>query len=95
MNFLFVRNICSGSGLVFIDPAALRRTTNHPAVAATQEPPTMSTTASSLARAFGIILRQVCHLFNTVNEMYANGSLHNLNISYQEANELHVSTQNQ
>lgn len=51
----------------------------------------MLTTASSLARAFGIILRQVCQLFNTVNEMYANGNLQNLNISYQEANELHVS----
>lgn len=51
----------------------------------------MLTTASSLARAFGIILRQVCQLFNTVNEMYANGTLHNVNISYQEANDLHVS----
>ena len=80
----------SGSGLVFIDPAALRRTTNHPVTAA-QEPATMAATASSLARAFGIILRQVCQLFNTVNEMYANGTLHNLNITYQEANELHVS----
>lgn len=80
----------SGSGLVFIDPAALRRTTNHPVTAA-QEPPSMLTTASSLARAFGIIIRQVCQLFNTVNEMYSSGNLQNLNISYQEANELHVS----
>lgn len=83
--------LTGGSGLVFIDPAALRRTTNHPAVTAAQEPPTMSTTASSLARAFGIILRQVCQLFNTVNEMYSNGTLHRMNISYQEANDLHVS----
>lgn len=51
----------------------------------------MATTASSLARAFGIILRQVCHLFNTINEMYANGTLNNLNMSQQEANDLHVS----
>lgn len=51
----------------------------------------MATTASSLARAFGIILRQVCHLFNTINEMYANGTLNSLNMSYQEALELHVS----
>lgn len=87
INFEF---LFSGSGLVFIDPAALRRTTNHPVTAA-QEPASMLTTASSLGRAFGIILRQVCQLFNTVNEMYANGSLHNLNISYQEANDLHVS----
>lgn len=84
--------LTGGSGLVFIDPAALRRTTtSHPTVTATQEPPTMSTTASSLARAFGIIVRQVSQLFNTINEMYASGNLHNLNISYQEANELHVS----
>lgn len=84
--------LTSGSGLVFIDPSALRRTTTgSAAVAATQEPPTMSTTASSLARAFGIILRQVCQLFNTVNELYSTGMLHNMNITYQEANELHVS----
>lgn len=83
--------LTSGSGLVFIDPSALRRTTtSSAAVAATQEPPTMSTTASSLARAFGIILRQVCQLFNTVNELYSTGMLHNMNITYQEANELHV-----
>lgn len=68
----------------------MRRTANHPVTAA-QEPATMLTTASSLARAFGIILRQVCQLFNTVNEMYANGTLQSLNISYQEANDLHVS----
>lgn len=84
--------LTGSSGLVFIDPAALRRsTTSHQTVTATQEPPTMLTTASSLARAFGIILRQVCQLFNTINEMYANGTLHQLNISYQEANDLHVS----
>lgn len=83
--------LTGSSGLVFIDPTALRRTSNHPAVSAPQEPPTMSTTASSLARAFGIILRQVCQLFNTVNEMYANGTLQTLNISYQDANDLHVS----
>lgn len=85
--------LTGGTGLMFIDPAALRRTTpSSAAVAATQEPPTMSTTASSLARAFGIILRQVCQLFNTVNELYTTGMLHVMSITYQEANELHVST---
>lgn len=83
--------LTGGSSLVFIDPAALRRTsTTSAAVAATQEPHTMATTASSLARAFGIILRQVSQLFLNINESYSAGLLHNLNITYQEANELHV-----
>lgn len=84
--------LTGGSSLVFIDPAALRRTTTTSAAVATQEPHTMSTTASSLARAFGIILRQVSQLFNNINELYSSGMLHNMNITYQEANELHVST---
>lgn len=84
--------ITGGSGLVFIDSSTLRsRSANSAAVAAAQDPPTMSTTASSLARAFGIILRQVTQLFNTVNELYSTGMLHNMNITYQEANDLHVS----
>lgn len=87
--------LSSGSSLVFIDPSALRRTTAaSAAVAAAQEPHTMSTTASSLARAFGIVLRQVCQLFNTITELYTSGLLHNMNITYQEANQLHVSTAN-
>lgn len=77
--------------MVFIDPTALRRTTAaSAAVAAAQEPHTMATTASSLARAFGIVLRQVCQLFNTISELYANGLLHNMNITYQDANQLHM-----
>lgn len=84
--------LTGGSSLVFIDPAALRRTTTaSAAVAAAQEPHTMSTTASSLARAFGIVLRQVSQLFNTITELYNNGLLSNMNITYQEANQLHVS----
>lgn len=84
--------LTSGSSLVLIDPAALRRTTStSAAVAAAQEPHTMATTASSLARAFGIVLRQVCQLFNTITDMYTNGTLHTLDITYQEANQLHVS----
>lgn len=83
--------LTGGSSLVFIDPAALRRTTTtSAAVAAAQEPHTMATTASSLARAFGIVLRQVCQLFNTITELYSNGLLHNMNITYQEANQLHM-----
>lgn len=83
--------LTGGSSLVFIDPAALRRTTAASAAVAAQEPHTMATTASSLARAFGIVLRQVCTLFNTITESYGNGGIQNLNITYDEANELHVS----
>lgn len=86
--------LTGNSSLVFIDPSALRRTTTaNAAVAAAQEPHTMATTASSLARAFGIVLRQVCQLFNTITELYSNGLLHSnnsMNITYQEANQLHV-----
>lgn len=88
--------VTGGSSLVFIDPTALRRTTAaSAAVAAAQEPHTMATTASSLARAFGIVLRQVCQLFNTVAELYNNGLLQNLNMTYEEANELHVRLQDE
>ncbi|XP_059478559.1 E3 ubiquitin-protein ligase UBR5 isoform X3 [Neocloeon triangulifer] len=58
-----------GGSLVFIDPGSLRRSaTAGAAVAAaaaasvSQEPLTMSTTASCLARAFGIVVRQVSDL---------------------------------
>lgn len=59
----------TGGSLVFIDPGSLRRSaTAGAAVAAaaaasvSQEPLTMSTTASCLARAFGIVVRQISDL---------------------------------
>lgn len=54
--------VTGGSNLVFIDPVSLRRTTATSAVAAAQEPITMGTTASCLARAFGIVIRQIADL---------------------------------
>ncbi|KAG7207185.1 hypothetical protein KM043_008872 [Ampulex compressa] len=54
--------VTGGSNLVFIDPTSLRRTTATSAVAAAQEPITMGTTASCLARAFGIVIRQIADL---------------------------------
>ncbi|XP_066593371.1 E3 ubiquitin-protein ligase UBR5-like isoform X2 [Prorops nasuta] len=54
--------VAGGSNLVFIDPASLRRTATTSAVAAAQEPITMGTTASCLARAFGIVIRQIADL---------------------------------
>ncbi|KAH0951982.1 hypothetical protein HN011_005163 [Eciton burchellii] len=54
--------VTGGSNLVFIDPASLRRTTATSAVATAQEPITMGTTVSCLARAFGIVIRQIADL---------------------------------
>lgn len=59
--------VASGSSLVFIDPSSLRRSTSATAAvaaaaAASHEPVTMATTASCLARAFGIVLRQMADL---------------------------------
>ncbi|XP_055902383.1 E3 ubiquitin-protein ligase hyd isoform X2 [Eupeodes corollae] len=58
----------TGSGLVFIDPLALRRTAIPTSTAPSnlQEPHSMATTASSLARAFGIIMRQISDLFYSI-----------------------------
>ncbi|KAJ8966246.1 hypothetical protein NQ314_003661 [Rhamnusium bicolor] len=53
----------NGSNLVFIDPSSLRRsTTGSTTVTASSEPITMATTASCLARAFGIVVRQIADL---------------------------------
>lgn len=57
----------AGSNLVFIDPMALRRSTvptSSTVAVPPQEHHTMSTTASNLARAFGIIIRQISDLLN-------------------------------
>ncbi|XP_070159750.1 E3 ubiquitin-protein ligase UBR5 isoform X2 [Polyergus mexicanus] len=63
--------VTGGSNLVFIDPASLRRTTATSAVATAQEPITMGTTASCLARAFGIVIRQIADLL-VITQDYKN-----------------------
>ncbi|XP_034947480.1 E3 ubiquitin-protein ligase hyd isoform X2 [Chelonus insularis] len=55
-----------GSNMIFIDPSSLRRSTTTSAVAAPQEPITMGTTASCLARAFGIVIRMIADLLTIV-----------------------------
>ncbi|XP_017139652.1 E3 ubiquitin-protein ligase hyd isoform X1 [Drosophila miranda] len=67
----------TGSNLVFIDPMALRRSTAPASTAVTTpsaESHTMATTASNLARAFGITIRQISELisilsYNIVNDI--------------------------
>ncbi|XP_071872949.1 E3 ubiquitin-protein ligase hyd isoform X2 [Bombus fervidus] len=54
--------VTGGSNLVFIDSTSLRRTTATSAVAAAQEPIIMGTSTTCLARAFGIVIRQIADL---------------------------------
>ena len=87
-----VRLTTGGSNLVFIDPNALRRTTaasNAVTAAQQQESPTMATTASALARAFGIVLRQISDLIGMLPNTLANSGAF-LDITHQEAVQLQV-----
>ncbi|XP_030371392.1 E3 ubiquitin-protein ligase hyd isoform X3 [Scaptodrosophila lebanonensis] len=65
----------TGSNLVFIDPMALRRSTvpaNTAVGAPSTEPHTMATTASNLARAFSITIRQISELLGILSYNMAN-----------------------
>ncbi|KAK5646050.1 hypothetical protein RI129_004514 [Pyrocoelia pectoralis] len=63
--------LSGGSNLVFIDPSSLRRsTTGSATVAASSEPVTMATTASCLARAFGIVIRQISDLLSLMQDLH-------------------------
>ncbi|XP_074027095.1 E3 ubiquitin-protein ligase hyd isoform X3 [Leptinotarsa decemlineata] len=62
----------NGSNLVFIDPSSLRRSTaGSTTVTASSEPITMATTASCLARAFGIVMRQIADLLSLMPDINA------------------------
>ncbi|EAT42542.1 AAEL005930-PA [Aedes aegypti] len=87
-----VRLTTGGSNLVFIDPNALRRTTAASAAvsaAQQQEAPTMTTTASALARAFGIVLRQISDLIGMLPTSFA-GASSALDVTHQEAIQLQM-----
>ncbi|OXU30332.1 hypothetical protein TSAR_012971 [Trichomalopsis sarcophagae] len=60
--------VAGGNNLVFIDPSSLRRSTATSTVAAFQEPISMSTTVSCLARAFGIVIRQIADLLTMMQD---------------------------
>lgn len=79
--------VTGGSNLVFIDPSSLRRSSTASTVAAAQEPITMGTTASCLARAFGIVIRQIADLLTLMHDYKMNApSLPRLmEITYQDA----------
>lgn len=73
--------IPTGSNLVFIDPMALRRPSpSNTAMTSSTESNTMCTTASSLARAFGVILREISVLFHVLKQQ-SNTPQQTLNIN--------------
>lgn len=84
--------VTGGSNLVFIDPSSLRRSTTTSAVAAAQEPITMGTTASCLARAFGIVIRQIADLLTMMQDykMVAPALPRTLEVSFLDAFNLQV-----
>lgn len=82
--------IPTGSNLVFIDPMALRRPSpSNTAMTSTTESNTMCTTASSLARAFGVILREISVLFHVIKQQSTFPPDHlNINVTREEVVEL-------
>ncbi|VDH93054.1 Hypothetical predicted protein [Mytilus galloprovincialis] len=68
-------NTTSGgtSGLIYIDPSTLRRTTTVTTTSAQSHDNafTMTTTASQLARGFGIIVRQIADLLTMLQDYHA------------------------
>jgi len=66
--FSCIHLFITGSGLIYIDPHTLRRTANCTIPTSTNLPQSqdnsvsMMTTASQLARVFGILIRQIADL---------------------------------
>ncbi|CAL1532111.1 unnamed protein product [Lymnaea stagnalis] len=62
-----------GNSLIYIDPSTLRRsvTVTAPTVTNQDSPVTMATTASQLARAFSIMIRQITDLLNVMPYYHA------------------------
>lgn len=88
-----LHRLAGSSNLVFIDPTAIRRTASSNTVG-TQESPTMGTTSSALARAFGIVLRQISELVGVLAWKFACPAPNNFQtyeMSYPDAVQLQVS----
>lgn len=84
--------VTGGSNLVFIDSTSLRRTTATSAVAAAQEPIIMGTSTTCLARAFGIVIRQIADLLVMMQDYktLAPSLPRLMEITYQDALNLQV-----
>ena len=89
-------NRASNGGFIYIDPSSLRRTAAAGAAAvaapAVNDPMTMSTTASALARAFGIVVRQIADLLTMLQDYstLAPALPRTLDISFQESMQLQL-----
>jgi E3 ubiquitin-protein ligase EDD1 len=86
-----LHRLAGASNLVFIDPSAIRRSASANTVA--QESPTMATTSSALARAFGIVLRQISELVGMLAWKFScptSTNYQSYDLSYQEAVQLQV-----
>ncbi|XP_046357083.2 E3 ubiquitin-protein ligase UBR5-like isoform X2 [Haliotis rufescens] len=86
-----VDNFSGGSGLIYIDPSTLRRTTTVTTATPTNQDNavTMATTVGQLARAFGIIIRQITDMLNTLPTYAATAPLPCvLNVTEQDAADL-------
>ncbi|KAH3897177.1 hypothetical protein DPMN_021362, partial [Dreissena polymorpha] len=84
-----------GSNLIYIDPSNLRRTTAVTTAVTTvtpEAPVTMATTCSQLARAFGIVVRQIADLLTMLQDYHALAPTlpRILDISDQEALDLQL-----
>lgn len=91
-------NIAGGTSLLYMDPNTLRRNMSvaaasaAPTVTNQDSPVTMATTASQLARAFGIMVRQVTDLLNQLPYYQAltQSLQRNLEVTPQEEHNLQV-----
>ncbi|KAK3087035.1 hypothetical protein FSP39_000732 [Pinctada imbricata] len=85
-------SVGGGGGLIYIDPSSLRRTTTVTTTTSSHQDNavTMTTTASQLARAFGIVVRQIADLLTMLQDYSALApSLPRvLDITDHESNEL-------
>lgn len=72
-SFLLYFDSGAGNSLIYIDPTTLRRSVPVATPTATNQdsPVTMATTASQLARAFGIMIRQITDLLNVLPYCHA------------------------
>ena len=91
----------SSGGFIYIDPNSLRRSTTNGAAAIqatpASEPITMATTCSSLARAFGIVVRQVADLLTLLQDYSALAPTlpRTLEVTYQESVQLQMMIEQQ
>ena len=81
----------SMGNVMYLEPPSLRRSTTAAAIATVPRPNSMATTASGLARAFGLVIRQIADLLTMLMDYSALAPTlpRNLEISQLEGAQLH------